>query len=149
MSEDRTVLMSVRPDFATALLNGTKTAEVRRRFPELPAGTVIYVYSSTPKKQVVGTLRISAVHRVPRTRAWSLFRRVIGISRPYLDSYLDGVELASIIEVNEPVRWSNPVPLQTLRTSVELEPPQSYRYLSQKHIQQIETLRAEDRLALI
>ena len=141
MTTARSVLLSVRPQFARALLNGTKTAEVRRRFPELAAGTVLYVYASSPSKQVIGTLRTTAVHRVPPRTVWGRFARMIGIDRGYLDAYLHGVDRASIIEVGAPETWLRPVTLHELRLHVAVEPPQSYRYLSDAQAAQLESAR--------
>ncbi|WIB77984.1 ASCH domain-containing protein [Curtobacterium sp. MCPF17_002] len=142
MSTDRSVLLSVRPEFADALLAGTKTAEVRRRFPAIAVGTTLYVYASSPSKQVIGTLRTSAVHRVPRQTVWDRFKRMIGIDRRYLDAYLHGVEHAAIIEVDTPSTWTRPVSLAELRAHVAVEPPQSYRYLNISQAAQLESVRA-------
>jgi predicted transcriptional regulator len=142
MSADRSVLLSVRPEFAAALLAGTKTAEVRRRFPSIAAGTTLYVYASSPCMQVIGTLRASAVHRVPPRTVWDRFKQMIGIDRRYLDEYLDGAENAAIIEVNTPSVWARPVSLSELRTHLDVQPPQSYRYLNDSQAAQLESVRA-------
>lgn len=141
MSAERSVLLSVRPEFANALLAGTKTAEVRRRFPSIAAGTTLYVYASSPSRQVIGTLRTSAVHRLPPESVWNRFKRMIGIDRGYLDAYLDGVEHAAIIEVDTPTTWTRPVSLLELRRHVAVEPPQSYRYLDVSQAAQLEQVR--------
>lgn len=144
MKADRSVLLSVRPEFANALLSGAKTAEVRRRFPSIAAGTILYVYASSPYKQVMGTLRAAAVHRVPPPTVWDRFKQMIGIDRRYLDAYLDGVENASIIEVDMPSIWVRPVTLRELRIHVDVEPPQSYRYLDDLQAAQLESVRATE-----
>jgi len=140
MTTDRRVLLSVRPQYAHALLAGTKTAEVRRRFPDLGAGTILYVYSSSPERQVIGTLRLKAVHQLPPATVWRRFKRMIGIDQAYLDDYLQGASNAAIVEVDEPQRWAETVTLQQLRKHLDLEPAQSYRYLDQRRAAQLEQI---------
>jgi predicted transcriptional regulator len=147
MSRSRAVLLSVQPEFARSLLAGTKTAEVRRRFPDQPDGTVVYVYSSSPDKQLVGTLRTKAVHRCRPNSVWDRFRDVIGISRAYLNDYLAGASEAVIIELGNPVRWNRPISLEELRRHVEVEPPQSFRYLSDEQVTELDRLLATDESA--
>jgi predicted transcriptional regulator len=148
MSTDRRVLLSVRPQYAHALLAGTKTAEVRRRFPDLDAGTVLYVYSSSPERQVIGTLRLKAVHQLHPTTVWRRFKRMIGIDQAYLDDYLQGATNAAIVEVDEPQQWAETVTLQQLR-HLGLEPAQSYRYLDPRKAEQLEEIRSLDLAATI
>jgi len=140
MTTDRGVLLSVRPQYAHALLAGTKTAEVRRRFPDLDAGTILYVYSSSPERQVIGTLRLKAVHQLHPTTVWRRFKRMIGIDQAYLDDYLQGASNAAIVEVDEPQRWAGTVTLHQLRSDLCLEPAQSYRYLDQWKAAQLEQI---------
>lgn len=140
MTTDRGILLSVRPQYAHALLAGTKTAEVRRRFPDLDTGTVLYVYSSSPERQVIGTLRLKAVHQLHPTTVWDRFKRMIGIDEAYLDDYLQGASNAAIVEVDEPQRWAETVTLQQLRSHLDLEPAQSYRYLDQWKAAQLEQI---------
>lgn len=127
------ILLSVRPVYAAGLLAGTKTAEVRRRFPELPSGTTIYVYSSTPDRAVLGTLSLDSVDRPAASDVWPLFNGRIQISERALQDYLTDCDRAAVLHVSQPERWDRPVPLHQLRSIVGVEPPQSFRYLSDEH----------------
>ena len=126
----RAVLLSVKPRYAQALLAGTKTVEVRRRFPAQPSGTVIFIYASSPVRAVLGTVVLDQISRVASEAVSHIHRGQIEIGREELAVYLDGVETASILEVSGPRTWSGSVPLEALRARVELEPPQSFRYLT-------------------
>lgn len=123
------ILLSVKPEYAEGLLAGTKTAEVRRRFPTQPAGATLYVYASSPQCAVVGTLILDDIERPPAGRVWELYKKVIQIRRGPLDEYLRDVEEAAILRVSEPRRWDTPLPLADLRALVGLQPPQSFRYV--------------------
>lgn len=123
------ILLSVRPRFARALLAGSKTAEVRRRFPDQPASTEIFIYSSSPDRAVIGTVRLDEIDR-PRTETvWGLYGGQIEIEEGPLIEYLQDVGSAAILRISMPKRWAREVPLEELRQRIGVEPPQSFRYL--------------------
>lgn len=125
----RSILLSVRPAFAHALLAGTKTAEVRRRFPAVATPATIYVYSSTPDRAVFGTIELEGIDRPAASSVWDLYRHEIQIHRQPLEEYLDNVNDAAILRVRSPIRWPKAMPLALLRSEIGLEPPQSFRYV--------------------
>lgn len=135
----RSVLLSVKPKHARSLMAGTKTAEVRRRFPDIASGTVIYVYSSSPERAIIGTLRSTAVHRRGPDEVWEQFKETIEIDERYLDDYLTDAEEAVIVEVSAPKPWKVPISLAQLRELIGVEPPQSYRYLTQEQVTVLES----------
>jgi predicted transcriptional regulator len=51
-------LISIRPGYANAILDGTKTIELRRRVPELVSGTRLWIYATRPTAAVVGVAPI-------------------------------------------------------------------------------------------
>ncbi|WP_109211328.1 MULTISPECIES: ASCH domain-containing protein [Microbacterium] len=142
------VLLSVRPRYAHAILAGTKTAEVRRRFPRQPPGTTLYLYSSTPDRAVLGTAQLEAIDRPSADRVWNLYRDQIEIEKAALGDYLSDLEAAAILRINNVRRWMHPVPLRDLRLRLGIEPPQSFRYLTDEHIGILEVLRRREANAL-
>jgi predicted transcriptional regulator len=53
-SSNRDLLVSVRPKYASQILSGKKTVELRRKFPEtIAAGTLALIYSSSPVRAIV------------------------------------------------------------------------------------------------
>ncbi|MCT9820797.1 ASCH domain-containing protein [Microbacterium sp. W1N] len=142
------VLLSVRPRYAHAILAGTKTAEVRRRFPYQPPGTTLYLYSSTPDKAIMGTAQLDSIDRPRVDRVWNLYRDQIEIEKAALGDYLSDLDAAAILRVNNFHRWSHPVPLHDLRLRLGIEPPQSFRYLTDEHVRILDGLRAREAPAL-
>jgi len=126
----RAVLLSVKPRFAHPLLLGTKTAEVRRRFPFLASGTKVFVYSSSPDRAVIGTFTLTDVTRVDTEDVWGGHAHKLLIGRSELAEYLDGTTEAAIVGAAQPQVWEQPLLLSALRSEVGVEPPQSYRYVT-------------------
>jgi len=138
----KTVFLSVKPRYARAILSGDKTVEVRRRFPELDQGTMIVIYASSPQRQVVGSVILSGIERPSSGDVWDGYADVIGIDRESLDEYLDDATFAALLKVTLPIRWPRPIPLQELRSATNVEPPQSFRYLTPEQLATLSNLGA-------
>lgn len=124
------VLLSVKPTFALRLLSGDKTAEVRRRFPPLPRGTMVYLYASSPTRALVGVLRIASVNTASPDVLWRRFGACLDIAEEYFRRYLEEKTTATVIEMQVDERWTHPVSLDAMRSGANLNPPQNYRYLN-------------------
>ncbi len=139
----KAILLSVKPRFANAIAAGNKTCEVRRRFPALPPGTLVYLYSSSPERKVIGHARLNTFLSRSPSDVWRHYSTEIGIDREYLFSYLDGVRAASLLFLESPQLWSRQMPLSTLRIELEIEPPQSFRYLDDARVSRLESWRSD------
>lgn len=139
---NRALLLSVRPRFAQALLDGTKTAEIRRRFPDVPADTTVVIYSSSPVKAVLGTMRVESLIRSTAAKIWRDYSEEIGIGESELAEYLIGASECSVLKLAEPRRWANAVTLHELRRLAHLQPAQSFRYLSSREVAKLTALGA-------
>lgn len=139
----RALLLSVRPRFARGLLAGTKTAEVRRRFPEVPEGTTVIIYSSSPEKAVLGTMRTRRLVRSNTEEIWREYSHAIGIGHAELTDYLEGATDCSVLELDTPNLWPRPVGLAELRRQLGIEPAQSFRYLNTKQLTRLQGLAGE------
>lgn len=130
IDQHRPLILSLRPRFATAILDGSKTAEVRRRRVCVPPGTLAILYASTPVMAVVGTALVKAVHVLAPDDAWRTYGNSTDLQRTEFDAYLEGSAVACIICLHraQPIR---PVlPLRELRELNEFQPPQSYRFVT-------------------
>ncbi|MFC9534346.1 ASCH domain-containing protein [Streptomyces sp. NPDC056975] len=126
---ERAMLLSVHPRFATAILDGSKTVEVRRQRVAAPPGTPVLLYATAPTMALVGAARIASIRVASPREVWSAHRSQTGISRSEYDSYMSGATQASGLTLQDPVSFEIPVPLDALRTAGAFHPPQSYRYL--------------------
>jgi predicted transcriptional regulator len=151
----RKVLLSIKPHFAEAILNGTKDVEFRRAIwrdrsleelciadisinPRLDSQQIegIVMYASSPVQMIVGEFWIDEIHEsYNRFSDRSLDEFKIGCSREYLDSYLKGSKWAYAIELYSPRRYPRPHALSELGIS---RPPQNFQYLTPKQLNTVE-----------
>jgi predicted transcriptional regulator len=126
---DRAVLLSVAPEFADKIGAGTKTVELRRRFPDVTVGTWIYFYVTLPVGAVTGRARVAAIDVDEPGALWARHHAKAGLSRDRFIAYFAGCDrgFAVRLEGYEPL---SPVALAALRLEFRgFVAPQSYRFL--------------------
>jgi predicted transcriptional regulator len=128
---DRALLLSVRPRYAHAILNGTKTAEIRRQRPAVHPGTLVIIYATKPVGAIVGTARIADMSCGSPADMWEQHQRSTGVTRAEYDAYLAGAETAYLLFLRRVQRLEPLLTLEQIRSATTFQPPQSYRYLSQ------------------
>jgi predicted transcriptional regulator len=137
VSDERVLLISVKPQYAEAILDGTKTVELRRTRPSLPDGSLVLLYSSTPTRAVVGWAQLMRVQAGSPEDIWQAIGDAAAIDQATFDAYFHGAEAAYALELDEVVEATRPVPLSVIR-SIGVQPPQSWRYLPRDVSHQIQ-----------
>lgn len=126
------ILMSIRPQYADKIFDGTKTVELRRIKPKtLNNDDLILVYVSSPVKSLVGAFRVAYVVEKPLVSLWKVVRNHAGVSRKEFLSYYDGVRSGVAIFIKDIWVLPKPIHLSQLKKEVkDFYPPQSFRYTS-------------------
>jgi len=121
------VLLSIRPMYAEAILNGTKRYEFRRvRFARRGVRRA-YLYATSSVRRIVGYFRVRDVFVDSAERLWQRCHENAGISAFEFFRYFEGCSQAVAIEVWNPKRLPQPIdPRAIIR---DFRPPQSFRYL--------------------
>jgi len=126
----RTLLLSLRPRFADAILTGAKTVELRRRPINAEPETPVILYASSPTMAIVGTARLREVRSQPPPAAWREHHPSLGLSRAEFDAYLDGSPRAYLLLLHRVCVLNEPLSLRCLRQDGGFRPPQSFRYIA-------------------
>jgi predicted transcriptional regulator len=128
--ERRSAVFAVRPTFARALIAGSKRFEFRRVRPALDRGDIIFVYSTSPEKAIVGTFMCGQILEGKPLGLWNRLRNHAGTSRRHFLEYFADADVAFAIEATSPIAWSEPLSLARIRKRLPgFNPPQSYRYI--------------------
>ena len=128
----RDVVLSIKPVYSEKILGGSKTVELRRRFPvSAPNGASAYIYSTSPVKAMVGIAAIGDILKLPTEKIWTEFGSTASVERDEFDQYFEGLNHGFALLFEEVKKFSRPLPLSELREKFGFEPPQSFLYAKQ------------------
>jgi predicted transcriptional regulator len=123
------VLLSIRPEYADAILDGKKLVEFRRtRFSREVAFVVIY--ATQPVGKVVGWFEVGGIEESSPAELWTRFSACGGISEQKFHDYYSGAETGFAIRVKQAKRF--PRARQLKAVSGLEHAPQSFAYLAAK-----------------
>jgi predicted transcriptional regulator len=129
--QTRRLLLSVKPRFAAAILDGSKTVELRRTRPRIEVPTEALIYSSSPERALIGTCDVVEVMAYTPRGMWQLVGQRTGVTYPEFQAYFVGCDTAYGLVLRNAQRLRNEVSLQSMRTTWNsFQPPQSFRYLT-------------------
>jgi predicted transcriptional regulator len=128
---DDALFLSIKPRFATEILEGRKTVELRRTRPRgARDGSVVVVYASSPLRAVIGTFEVDKVVSACPDSLWDQVADRAGLSREEYDAYFDGAHEAVAIFVRSSDRACTPYSLDAIRLECpSFHPPQAFRYI--------------------
>jgi predicted transcriptional regulator len=122
-------VLSIRPEYATKIMSGEKTVELRRRFP---GGTVTgaraYIYATAPIQGIIGWATIADVKSMSPKEIWAKYQAVACIGAEDFWQYFADVESGFVLELIDVVAPPAPIGLSALKAHLNFVPPQSYCY---------------------
>ena len=120
------VLLSIKPEFALKIFDGSKRYEYRRAIFKNQEVNRVIVYASDPIKQIIGEFEIEDIlHEEPQS-LWVKTKRHAGISKKRFFNYFTNKSKGYAIKVKATRVYDDPLPLSSFMIS---SPPQSYMYL--------------------
>jgi predicted transcriptional regulator len=124
----KSVLLSIKPEFAEKIFTGLKTFEFRRVIFKSPSVSRVVVYASSPIQRVIGEFQIGEILSLRKRRLWEETEKGSGIEKSYFDKYFSGKESGFAIQIRSPRRYNEPKRLNEFIGHDR--PPQSFRYLA-------------------
>jgi predicted transcriptional regulator len=122
------VLLSIKPEFAYKIFEGTKRFEFRKAIFKNSKIKSVVVYASSPVQKVIGEFEIDEILNDEPDKLWKKTHKYSGISKDYFDEYFLDRELGYAIKIKTTCIYKTPLNLiQDFGISV---PPQSFMYLN-------------------
>lgn len=130
------LLLSIRPEHAKKIFNGTKKVELRRIKPRrIDVGCKVLVYVSSPVKALVGYFEIEQIIEELPNKLWGRVQYEAGLDREQFDNYYNGASIGIGIYLQKIRRFSQPLDLSQIRKLWKnFYPPQCYRYLKPEEV---------------
>lgn len=129
-TDGKYILLSIQPYFANKIFEGTKKVELRRSVPKYHKDHIVILYVSTPVKAIVGGFQFSHVVEENIDELWNSVKDVAGVTFEQFSNYYSGADNGYGIFISRVWKYSTPISLELLRTSLlNFSPPQNFCYL--------------------
>ncbi|MGJ1433938.1 ASCH domain-containing protein [Sphingobacterium spiritivorum] len=129
------VLLSIKPEFANKIFEGTKKFEFRKSIFKNKNVKTVIVYASSPVQQVIGEFEIEKILNFDLKTLWNLTHDFSGISEDFFYEYFADKDLGYAIKIKKAIKYNKP---KNLREEFNLFPPQSFAYLpSERELQEV------------
>jgi len=122
------VLLSIKPRFANAILEGTKTFELRRTIFRSRTVHKIVIYATSPVSRVIGEFLMDGILALEPKQLWKVTSGGAGVDRKFFDEYFRGRDIGFALKVDRPRRYVKPLELKE-HYGIS-RPPQSFCYLA-------------------
>lgn len=119
------VLLSIKPEHAAKIFNGSKVFEYRRRFTSKEVDFA-YIYASSPTQRVIGSIEISRVIKMKPTELWETTKDKSGLTEMQFFNYFYNCDIAYALEIKKAKLFEFPSKLSEYFLE---RPPQSYQFL--------------------
>ncbi|MCF8131408.1 MAG: hypothetical protein K9N10_23110 [Deltaproteobacteria bacterium] len=120
------VLLSIKPEFAERIFDGSKRYEFRRAIFKNPDIKIVVVYASSPVQLVIGEFEIETILSDAPENLWEKTQEFSGISEEFFFNYFSERTVGFAIKVKKARRYRRP---RCLRKSYNVSPPQSFCYV--------------------
>jgi predicted transcriptional regulator len=130
-NENDILFLSIKPEFAEKIFEGSKRVELRKSRPKVQIGDCVIIYVTNPVKAVRGVFRVKGLIESKPEDLWISHREILGIDLKSFKDYYQGSVLSIGIEIEEVIEFKKEVSLETIRKFIpKFTPPQTYRYFA-------------------
>ncbi|MGA9048046.1 MAG: ASCH domain-containing protein [Dehalococcoidia bacterium] len=120
------VLLSIKPEYATKIFEGSKKYEYRRAIFKRQEVATVVIYASNPVKRIIGEFQIGTILQAHPDILWYKTGQHAGITKKKFFSYFAERETGYAIKIRETKRYEIPYTLNEFMLSW---PPQSFIYI--------------------
>lgn len=120
--------MSIKPKYVSRIISGEKKFEFRKSIFKRDVEKV-YIYSSSPQKQIVGYFKIKNILHSHPKQLWDETKEFSGINKKEFDEYYENKDLGYAIEIEEFIELKNY--LSPYEYYNNFNAPQSFFYFNQ------------------
>lgn len=129
------VILSIKPIYAQAIMSGTKKVEFRKKIFKRPVDK-IFVYSSSPEKKILGFFTVKEIIKNSPENLWKEFNKIGGIEKNAFFNYYQGSDTGFSIKISEVEKYDNGIDPTDIFDNFCA--PQSFIYLEKKTVMNLE-----------
>ncbi len=119
------VLLSIKPQYAEAIMRGEKRFEFRRNIFSRKVD-IITIYVTAPVSKVIAEFDVLSIITESLPILWQRTRKYAGINEPAFYAYFHGLNCGNAISIGKVRKYEAPFcPFEKWK----LKPPQSFAYI--------------------
>lgn len=122
------VLLSIKPEFAEKIFEGTKKFEFRRSVFKNKNVKTVVVYASSPVQRVIGEFEIDSILKDDLQKLWNSTKDYSGISENFFFNYFQNKDKGYAIKIKKTKKYKKSL---SLKDDFNVSPPQSFMYLDE------------------
>ena len=143
----RPLIISLKPCYADLVFEGFKKVELRRRIAAQLSDRDVFIYVSSPVRELRGGFRVGQVWVGSPDAVWQKVSELATLDRQEFDAYFQGQTVAYALEVTNVWEYESPVGLSWLRDRFEdFVVPQSWRYAKTEECEAFQRFKRQPRL---
>ena len=124
------LLFSLKPCYANLVFEGLKHAELRRHITPFMENRDVFIYVSSPTRQLRGGFRVGHVWCGSPEEVWNEVSELASVDKRDFDAYYSGRTVAYALQISDVWEYVYPLDLSTLRKRFpRFVVPQSWRYV--------------------
>ena len=122
------VLLSIKPEYVEAIINGTKRFEYRKRIFRQKDIECIVVYATKPFGKVVGEFYFEEILENDPETIWGLTYSYAGVTKDFFLEYFKDRAKGFAIKIKKFIEYEVPIELSEFNANTKIA-PQSFCYI--------------------
>ena len=112
------LLFSLKPCYADLVFERLKEAELRKRITSYMEDRDVFIYVSSPVRQLRGGFRVGQVWSGSPKEVWNKVSEFAGIDKRDFDAYYAGRNIAYALEITDVWEYKNPIDLERTKEPI-------------------------------
>lgn len=130
----RFAVISIKPQYVEAIVEGQKIYELRRRKPNLVKGDLLFIYETSPRKKVTASAELERIINENIDTLWEKVAESCAVNFETFTDYFKGCKNGYALQLKNVKSYRNPLSLDDLRCQMpKYMPPQFFHYLDREH----------------
>ena len=123
------VILSIKPQFAEKIFEGSKKFEFRRTIFKNPNVKSVIVYASAPISKIIGEFEIEEILHNELDSLWKETKHFSGITNDYYFNYFEGKKSGFALKIKKTKKFDEHY---SIKDKYGLLPPQSFAYVKEE-----------------
>ena len=125
------LLMSIKPKYAKKIYSGEKTVELRKTKPKkIHHGSSVFIYETSPAKAITGLFIVDYIYETNFFIESKIIKKASISQQQFARYYNKNDKIVAIHILN--YKRINKIPLNKFRERLNINAPQSYRYITEE-----------------